>query len=56
MDFALSDEQQDFVAAIRDFCQRECGTSEQREKLTSGYSEAHNADLYRRWPSSAGSA
>ena len=46
MDFALTDEQQDFVAAIRDFCQRECGTPEQREKLTAGYSEAHNADLY----------
>ena len=48
MDFSLSDEQQDFVAAIRDFCQRECGTSEQREKLTSGYTSAHNAELYKR--------
>jgi len=45
MDFSLSDEQQDFVAAIRDFCQRECGTAEQREQLTAGYTEAHNADL-----------
>src|SRR3954447_24452413 len=48
MDFSLSDEQQDFVAAIRDFCQRECGTAEQREKLTNGYTEAHNAELYKR--------
>jgi len=48
MDFSLSDEQQDFVAAIRDFCQRECGTAEQREQLTSGYTEAHNAELYKR--------
>jgi isovaleryl-CoA dehydrogenase len=48
MDFSLSDEQRDFVAAIRDFCQRECGTPEQRERLTSGYTEAHNAELYRR--------
>ena len=48
MDFALTDEQQDFVAAIRDFCERECGTPEQREKLTNGYTEAHNADLYKR--------
>ena len=48
MDIALTDEQQDFVAAIRDFCQRECGTPEQREKLTAEYSEAHNGDLYRR--------
>ena len=47
MDFALTDEQQDFVAAIRDFCQRECGTPEQREKLTAGYTEAHNAGLYK---------
>jgi isovaleryl-CoA dehydrogenase len=48
MDFSLSEEQQDFVAAIRDFCQRECGTAEQREKLTNGYTEAHNAELYKR--------
>ena len=46
MDFALTDEQQHFVAAIRDFCARECGTQEQREKLTDGYSELHNFDLY----------
>ena len=31
LDFSLTDEQQDFVAAIRDFCRRECGTPEQRE-------------------------
>ena len=48
MDFSLSDEQQDFVAAIRDFCQRECGTAEQREKLTNGYTEAHSKELYVR--------
>src|SRR5919106_1728877 len=48
MDFALSDEQRDFVAAIRDFCRRECGTSEQRERLTNGYTEAHNTELYGR--------
>src|SRR2546423_1372857 len=46
MDFALTDEQRDFVAAIRDFCERECGTQEQRERLTNGYSEAHSAELY----------
>jgi isovaleryl-CoA dehydrogenase len=46
VDFALTDEQQDFVAAIRDFCRRECGTAEQREQLTNGYSEAHNQGLY----------
>jgi alkylation response protein AidB-like acyl-CoA dehydrogenase len=47
MDFSLTDEQQDFVAAIRDFCQRECGTQEQRERLTNGYAEHHNLDLYK---------
>ena len=48
MDFALSDAQSDFVAAIRDFCARECGTREQREKLTNGYTEAHDDALYRK--------
>ena len=48
MDFSLSDEQRDFVAAIRDFCRRECGTQEQRENLTNGYTEAHNDGLYRK--------
>ena len=43
----LNEEQEAFVSAIRDFCQRECGTSEQREKLTSGYTELHNDDIYR---------
>ena len=47
MDFKLSDEQRDFVAAIRDFCQRECGTAEQREQLTNNHTELHNSDLYR---------
>ncbi|MEZ5076062.1 MAG: acyl-CoA dehydrogenase family protein [Solirubrobacterales bacterium] len=46
MDFSLSDEQQDFVDAIRDFCERECGTQDQRERLTNGYREHHNADIY----------
>ena len=47
MDFSLTDEQQDFVAAIRDFCARECGTQEQREKLTEGHELHHNFDLYK---------
>jgi isovaleryl-CoA dehydrogenase len=46
MDFKLTDEQRDFVEAIRDFCRRECGTQEQRERLTNGYSEAHSAEVY----------
>jgi alkylation response protein AidB-like acyl-CoA dehydrogenase len=47
VDFALSDEQKDFVDAIRDFCDRECGTPDQRERLTDGYREHHNFDLYK---------
>lgn len=41
----LTDERRDFVAAIRDFAQRECGTAEKREALTDGYTELHNRDL-----------
>jgi alkylation response protein AidB-like acyl-CoA dehydrogenase len=47
VDFALSDEQSDFVDAIRDFCDRECGTQDQRERLTDGYRDHHNFDLYK---------
>jgi alkylation response protein AidB-like acyl-CoA dehydrogenase len=47
VDFALTDEQSDFVDAIRDFCDRECGTQDQRERLTEGYKEHHSFDLYK---------
>jgi isovaleryl-CoA dehydrogenase len=47
VDFALSDEQKDFVGAIRNFCDRECGTPDQRERLTDGYREHHNFDIYK---------
>ena len=46
MDFKLTDEQRDFASAIRDFCDRECGTQEQREQLTKNHTELHNQDLY----------
>ena len=46
MDFALTDEQRDFASAIRDFCGRECGTQEKRERLTNGYTELHSAEIY----------
>jgi alkylation response protein AidB-like acyl-CoA dehydrogenase len=48
VDFALTDEQEDFVASLRDFCARECGTQEQREKLSNGYELHHNFDLYKK--------
>jgi isovaleryl-CoA dehydrogenase len=47
VDFKLTDEQRDFVSAIRDFCQRECGTAEQREQLTNNHTELHNGGLYK---------
>jgi isovaleryl-CoA dehydrogenase len=46
VDFSLTDEQRHFVEALRDFCQRETGTAEQRERLTNGYTEAHSAEIY----------
>jgi alkylation response protein AidB-like acyl-CoA dehydrogenase len=46
VDFALSDEQNDFVDAIRNFCDRECGTQDQRERLTEGYTEHHSFQIY----------
>jgi len=48
MDFALTDEQRDFVDALRDFCERECGTPEKREALTEGHELHHNDGLYRK--------
>ena len=42
----LTDEQWDFIAAIRDFAQRECGTREQRDALTSHGRHPHNPELY----------
>ena len=41
----LTDEQQDFVRAIRDLAQREAGTAEKREHLTQNYTELHNREL-----------
>ena len=46
MGIALTDEQQAFVAAVRDFAARECGTREQRDALTDNGSEPHNARVY----------
>jgi alkylation response protein AidB-like acyl-CoA dehydrogenase len=48
VDFKLTDEQRDFVSAIRDFCERECGTQEKREQLTEHYSTHHSPALYKK--------
>jgi alkylation response protein AidB-like acyl-CoA dehydrogenase len=44
----LTDEQRDFRAALRGFCEREVGTREQRERLTKGYTELHNQEIYEK--------
>jgi isovaleryl-CoA dehydrogenase len=44
----MTEEQRHFVDAIRDFCERECGTQEKREKLTKNHTELHNAELYKK--------
>jgi isovaleryl-CoA dehydrogenase len=44
----FTDEQLALREAVRDFAARECGTAEQREKLTDGYRDAQNMDLYRK--------
>jgi isovaleryl-CoA dehydrogenase len=44
----LTDERRAFVESIRDFCTRECGTREQRDRLTGAGEHAHNQDLFER--------
>jgi alkylation response protein AidB-like acyl-CoA dehydrogenase len=44
----MTDEQQAFVEAVRDFCKRECGSREQRDKLTDNGRHPHNADIYKK--------
>ena len=44
----FTDEQQAFADAIRDFANRECGTREQRAKLTDHGRELHNQTLYNK--------
>jgi isovaleryl-CoA dehydrogenase len=44
----LTDERRAFVDSIRDFCRRECGTREQRDRLTEGGEHAHSQALYER--------
>ncbi len=48
MGVTLTDEQRDFVAAIRHFCAREVGTREQRDRLTEHGRHAHSQEVYRR--------
>ena len=45
---SLSEEQRAFVESIRDFAARECGTREQRDRLTDHGQNPHNQELYER--------
>ena len=44
----LTDERRAFVESVRDFCGRECGTREQRDRLTDGGEHVHNQELFER--------
>ena len=46
MDFSLSDEQRDFVAAIEDFCRRECGARSSAPSLTRATPSSTPQDIY----------
>jgi len=46
--FVFTEEQRAFQQAIRDFCAREAGTREQRDRLTSGGTETHNQAVYEK--------
>ena len=46
-DLSLTDEQQDFVRSVRDFCARECGP-ERLKALTNDFEDLHNEEIARR--------
>ena len=46
-DLGLSHEQEDFVRAVRDFCEREC-SGERLQSLTDGGRDAHSEEIARR--------
>ncbi|GAF50949.1 alkylation response protein AidB-like acyl-CoA dehydrogenase [Rhodococcus wratislaviensis] len=48
MSVEFTSEQKDFAAAIADFCKRESGTREQRDRLTNHGEHNHNQDVYEK--------
>ena len=44
----LTDERRALTEAIRDFARRECGTREQRDRLTDGGTESHSPEVFRK--------
>lgn len=54
MSVEFTSEQKDFAAAIADFCKRESGTREQRDRLTNHGEHNHNQDVYEKMAKLAG--
>ncbi|MEN0136424.1 MAG: acyl-CoA dehydrogenase family protein [Rhodococcus sp. (in: high G+C Gram-positive bacteria)] len=48
MTVTLTDEQREFRSAVREFCRREVGSREQRDKLTDCGRQSHSLELNRR--------
>ncbi|MFZ2176482.1 MAG: acyl-CoA dehydrogenase family protein [Rhodococcus sp. (in: high G+C Gram-positive bacteria)] len=48
MSVEFTSEQKDFARAVADFCKRETGTREQRDKLTNHGEHNHNQDVYEK--------
>jgi alkylation response protein AidB-like acyl-CoA dehydrogenase len=48
MPLTLTPEQAAFRSAVREFCDAECGTREQRDALTDGKRKPHNPQLYKK--------
>nr|WP_271213817.1 acyl-CoA dehydrogenase family protein [Rhodococcus wratislaviensis]GLK41081.1 acyl-CoA dehydrogenase [Rhodococcus wratislaviensis] len=46
--YGFTQEQNDFVAAVRDFCTKECGSREQLAALTDGGTEQHHQGLHEK--------
>ncbi|KAF0957000.1 acyl-CoA dehydrogenase family protein [Rhodococcus sp. T7] len=46
--YGFTQEQQDFAAAVRSFCIKECGSREQLDLLTDHGAEQHNQELHER--------
>lgn len=48
MPVKFNEEQKAFASAITEFCERECGTREQLDRLTQGGTHPHSPELYKK--------
>ncbi len=48
MSITFTDEQKAFAGAITEFCERECGTREQLDRLTNGGKSPHSDEIYKK--------